>query len=105
MSTAFKATTFLTRPEVNERVEAGKAPFTTVIVDEAGLLSRVAVAALSLLASRRFVLVGGAKQLAPISHISRVLPSSRARWPASGGLTHLSDIHDVPDGVHVVVEQ
>jgi superfamily I DNA/RNA helicase len=105
LSTAFKATTFLNRPELKELVEARQAPFTTVFLDEAGLISRAAVAVLSLLASRRVVLVGDSKQLAPISRISRILPTNQARWLASSGLSHLDNIGNVPSGIHVLTEQ
>ena len=58
MSTSFKAIQLLNATDVQELVCECKAPFTTVIVDEAGLISRAAVAALSFLASRRVLLVG-----------------------------------------------
>ncbi len=105
LSTAFKATAFLNRPEVKELIEGGKAPFTTVFIDEAGLISRAAISVLSLLAARRVVLVGDSKQLAPISRISRILPTSQARWLASSGLSHLESIGDVTSGIHVLTEQ
>jgi len=105
VSTSFKATTFLCYDEVKEDVEAGKAPFTTVFIDEAGLLSRVAIAALSLLASRRVVLVGDSKQLAPISRISRILEPSQGNWLAKSGLSHLDQISKRVAGVHVLSEQ
>ena len=89
VATAFKAVALLNDPKVLESIESGRAPFTTIIIDEAGLISRSAVAALSLLASRRVVLAGDPKQLAPISRISRVLPNSQATWLASSGLSHL----------------
>ena len=57
-------------PEYREMIERGQAPFTTVIIDEAGLISRAATAVLSLLASRRVILAGDPKQLAPISRMS-----------------------------------
>jgi superfamily I DNA/RNA helicase len=105
VTTAFKATTFLNRPEVKQMIEAGDAAFTTIFVDEAGLISRAAVGVLSLLASRRVVLVGDSKQLAPISRISRVLPTSQARWLASSGLSHLDHIGDAPKAVCVLSQQ
>lgn len=58
VSTAFRATMFLKCEEVKNGIENGYAPFTTLFIDEAGLLSRAAIAAVSLLASRRVVLVG-----------------------------------------------
>ena len=75
VSTAFRASTMLWYPEYREMIEQGQAPFTTIIIDEAGLMSRAATAVLSLLASRRVILAGDPKQLAPISRMSRVLPT------------------------------
>ena len=105
VGTAFKATTFLNRDEVKEDLERGYSPFTTIFIDEAGLLSRVTVAALSLLASRRVVLVGDSKQLAPISRISRILEPAQGNWLAQSGLSHLDHIDNKIDGVHVLQEQ
>ncbi|WP_166820077.1 AAA domain-containing protein [Thalassoroseus pseudoceratinae] len=105
VSTSFKATTFLCCDEVKEDIEAGRAPFTTIFIDEAGLMSRVAIAALSLLAARRVVLVGDSKQLAPISRISRILEPSQGNWLAKSGVSHLDRIGDQVDGVHVLSEQ
>jgi superfamily I DNA/RNA helicase len=103
--TAFKATTFLKKQEVRESIEIGHAPFTTIFIDEAGLISRAATAALSLLASRRVVLVGDSKQLAPISRISRILPTNQMKWLAKSGLSHLETVSQQNDGVHVLLEQ
>src|SRR5262249_28020551 len=86
-------------------VEDGCAPFTTIIIDEAGLISRAAAVALSLLASRRVVLVGDSKQLAPISRISRILPTSQATWLASSGFSHLRSLEQAHDAVHLLREQ
>ena len=104
-STAFRASTMLWHPEYREMIERGQAPFTTVIIDEAGLISRVATAALSLLASRRVLLVGDPKQLAPISRMSRVLPTSEARWLGSSGLSHLSNVQQHEEGMHLLTTQ
>jgi hypothetical protein len=82
VATAFRALTLLKEPGVSDLIEEDQAPFTTVIIDEAGLLSRATTAALSLLAARRVVLVGDPKQLAPISKMSRVLPTVQATWLA-----------------------
>ena len=103
--TAFRAMTFLRQPEVKQELENGHAPFTTVFIDEAGLLSRVAVAALSLLASRRVVLVGDSKQLAPISRISRIVEPEQGNWLACSSLSHLTRLDTHVDGVHVLREQ
>lgn len=105
VSTAFRATTFLKCEDLKENIEYGYAPFTTVFIDEAGLISRAAIAALSLLASRRVVLVGDSKQLAPISRISRILPTSQMTWLANSGLSHLEMISTDEVGVHVLQEQ
>ncbi len=36
ITTAFKATTLLKRPEIKADIEAGFTPFTTILIDEAG---------------------------------------------------------------------
>lgn len=105
ISTAFKAITLVTDPTIRGLLARGEAPFTTIIVDEAGLISRATAAALSLLASRRVLLVGDAKQLAPISRLSRVLPTSQATWLASSGLSHLLNVSQVSPAVHLLREQ
>ncbi len=105
VATAFKATCQLKDRLVLNMLEEGHAPFTTIFIDEAGLLSRTAIAALSYLASRRVVLVGDSKQLAPISRISRILPTRQQNWLASSGLSHLDDLQDTPQAVHVLNEQ
>jgi superfamily I DNA/RNA helicase len=105
VATAFKAINLLSDPAVRSMAVAGVAPFTTVLVDEAGLMSRAVVAGLSLLASRRLVVIGDAKQLAPISKISRVLPNSQAAWLASSCLTHLQRLDAVGRAVHLLREQ
>lgn len=105
--TAFKASTMLWNREFVEMIENGRAPFTTVIVDEAGLISRGALAVLSLLASKRVLLAGDPKQLAPISRMSRILPTREARWLASSGLSHLRDVveTDSTPGLHLLTTQ
>ncbi len=90
---------------VRGMAERDAAPFTTVFVDEAGLLSRATVAALSLLAARRVVLVGDPRQLAPISKVVRLLPTREQRWLASSGLAHLGRPARAPRGVRVLNEQ
>ncbi|KAA5545396.1 AAA family ATPase [Roseiconus nitratireducens] len=105
IATAFKAMSFLKDDTIRQMVEDGEAPFTTIFIDEAGLISRSAIAALSLLAARRVVLVGDSKQLAPISRISRVLPTRQQTWLASSGLSHLEETRDVPTAVHLLCEQ
>ncbi|EMI18821.1 DNA helicase II [Rhodopirellula maiorica SM1] len=105
IATAFKATSFLRDETVSKILEDGDAPFTTIFIDEAGLISRTAIAALSLLASRRVVVVGDSKQLAPISRISRILPTRQQTWLASSGLSHLEQFSDTSEAVHVLAEQ
>ncbi|MCU0721388.1 MAG: AAA domain-containing protein, partial [Pirellula sp.] len=105
VTTAFKATTLLKRAEIKSDIESGYAPFTTIMIDEAGLLSRASISALSLLASRRVVLVGDSQQLAPISRISRVLPTNQMKWLAMSGLSHLDNVTTKLDGVHILCEQ
>ena len=105
VSTAFKAMSYLKDHTIKKRIEEGKAPFTTIFIDEAGLMSRTAIAALSLLAARRVVLVGDSKQLAPISRISRILPTRQQTWLASSGLSHLEEIDATPQAVHVLSQQ
>lgn len=105
VSTAFKAMSMLRNGMVKSLFSKGQAPFTTIIIDEAGLISRVAVAALSLLAAKRVVLVGDSKQLAPISRISRVLPNRQKTWLASSGLSHLDGLGQLPQAVHLLSEQ
>lgn len=103
--TAFRATTFLKSEDIKDAVDAGFAPFTTVVIDEAGLISRAACAALSLLASRRVVLVGDSKQLAPISRISRLLPTDQRNWLASSGVSHLQSMSTSESGVRILTDQ
>ncbi len=105
VATAFKAMSFLDDAIVKLLIENGDAPFTTILIDEAGLMSRAAIAALSLLAARRVVLVGDSKQLAPISRMSRILPTRQQTWLGSSGLSHLDDLEATPKAVHVLTEQ
>ena len=90
VATAFAAVRDLCADVSRERVKGGVAPFTTVVVDEGGLVSRVSVAALSSWAARRVVIVGDQRQLSPISKINRLFPSHVARWVASSGLAHVT---------------
>lgn len=105
VATTFKAMSFLKDETIRRMVEDGEAPFTTIFIDEAGLISRSAVAALSLLAAKRVVLVGDSKQLAPISRISRILPTRQQTWLASSGLGHLDETDNIPEAVHLLSEQ
>lgn len=105
VSTSFRAMGFLGIKRVRELILGGTAPFTTIFIDEAGLISRAAAAALSLLAARRVVLVGDSRQLAPISRISRILPADQKHWLASSGLSHLDSLDSKEPAVHVLREQ
>lgn len=105
VATSFKAMSYVNDDVIRKMLETGEAPFTTIFIDEAGLMSRAAIAALSLLASRRVVLVGDSKQLAPISRISRILPTRQETWLANSGVSHLNDIARTPKAVHVLSEQ
>ena len=105
VATAFKAMTLLNDSEMRQIIAAGSTPFTTVVIDEAGLISRAAVAALSLFASRRVILAGDSKQLAPISRISRILPPAQAMWLASSGLTHLRSLRQTHEAVCLLRQQ
>lgn len=102
VSTAFNAVKMLTQGEVVTFIQQGHAPFTTVIIDEAGLVSRATVAALGCLAAHRVVLVGDPRQLSPITKMSRVLPSEQATWLMSSVLTHLQPTAQQPKGVHIL---
>jgi superfamily I DNA/RNA helicase len=104
IATAFRAISLLNDRKVREKVDEGDLPFSRIVIDEAGLLSRAAVAALSLLAGS-VVLVGDPRQLAPISRVSRVLPTSQATWLASSALSHLTRIGQIKPGVHLLREQ
>jgi hypothetical protein len=105
IATAFKGVGLLSDPAIRALAAGGEAPFTTVVIDEAGLMSRSVVAGLSLLAARRVIVVGDARQLAPISKVSRVLPTAQACWLASSALTHLQRVGQVRPGVHLLREQ
>ena len=106
VSTAFKVMTFLSDPTIRAILSHDETPFTTVIIDEAGLFSRAVTAALSILASRRILLVGDSKQLAAtISRISRILPTNQASWLASSGLTHLQNLDETNPAVHLLRKQ
>jgi hypothetical protein len=105
VSTSFRAMGFLDVKRVRDLILGGNAPFTTIFIDEAGLISRAAAAALSLLAARRVVLVGDSRQLAPISRISRILPADQKHWLASSGLSHLDSLDSREPAVHVLREQ
>ncbi len=107
LCTAFAAVQMLDDEDVRDLLRRGNAPFTTVFIDEAGLIPRTTTAALSLLASRRVVLVGDSKQLSPISRISRILAPNKAKWIASSGLDHLetAPLDTLPENVQFLKKQ
>ena len=105
VATQFKALMLLCDYEVQELLEQNKAPFTTIIIDEAGLVSRAKSAALSLLASRRVMLVGDPQQLSPISTMDSISASQQAAWFGYSALSHLHDTATTQSGVKVLSEQ
>ena len=70
-------------------LDGDRAPFTTVVLDEAGLIPRATVAAVALLAARQVVQVGDPRQLSPICVASRSLEPRVKRWLAVSGLEHV----------------
>lgn len=76
---------------VRSMLETGYTPFTTVVVDEAGLVSRAHAAAVSLWAALRVVLAGDPRQLSPIVTAARTMPRDVVCWLARSPLDHLSD--------------
>ncbi len=88
--TVYAAMRMLCDRRFGPMLDEGRAPLSTVVIDEAGLVSRAATAALSLLAADRVWLVGDARQLSPISKIERIVAENKARWMASSGLSHLN---------------
>jgi len=105
LATSLKAIMLLNHGDIRAVVGDGFAPFTTIFIDEAGLIPRATAAALSLLASRRVVLTGDPKQLAPISRVSRILPTTQATWLASSGLSHLRGFGITHPAIHLLREQ
>jgi superfamily I DNA/RNA helicase len=105
VSTAFTAVSCLHEPEMVQALSSQHAPFTTIVIDEAGLLPKATIAALSLLASRRVVLVGDPLQLSPITKVSRILPASQQQWMGSSALEHLQDPTQAVAGVHLLEQQ
>jgi len=89
VSTAFNAARLLSQAEIQQKLADAEPPFSTLMVDEAGMVSRAATAVLSLWAARRVVLIGDPRQLAPVARETRVLPPQEARWLACSGLHHL----------------
>ena len=105
IGTAFKATSMITSPIIREMLRNNCAPFTTLIIDEAGLMPRAVVAVLSLFASRRVILVGDPKQLAPIARNSRILPTNQSTWLASNSLHNLRSMKQRRPSVFILNTQ
>ncbi|MCP4499872.1 MAG: AAA family ATPase [Deltaproteobacteria bacterium] len=103
ISTAHQATRLIAKDIEKQRLR-GQAPFTLVVLDEAGLLSRAQTAALSLLSSRGVLLVGDPKQLAPIASLTRLLPSAQMRWLSQSALEDL-DANKPPPHCHLLHKQ
>lgn len=89
VTTLHAAISAITDPELRVSLAAGVRPFTTVVLDEAGLVSRMHAAAAALLASRRVVLVGDPRQLAPVARAERTVHPDVLRWLSRSGLSHL----------------
>tara|TARA_R110002096_G_scaffold433887_1_gene653666 strand:- start:427 stop:4611 length:4185 start_codon:yes stop_codon:yes gene_type:complete len=105
VSTLFQGSVFLGSEEIRDLRERGQAPFTTVIIDEAGLVSRAATAILSLLAARRLVLIGDPRQLSPISRQARALNTEEATWLGESGLGHLRSAKQLGPSVKLLTRQ
>ena len=105
VTTVFNASTLLRHKLLRDAIENDQAPFRTVILDEAGIVSRATTAALALLSSQRMVLVGDPKQLSPITKVSRVLPSHQAVWLAESGLGHLHHTKPNQEGIFMLRQQ
>jgi hypothetical protein len=103
--TAYAAVAMLSDPLLLDALATSGPPFTTVVIDEAGLVPRAAVAAISLLAEHRMLLVGDPRQLAPIAKICRVLPSEQARWMAESALGHLRNASAAQPGMALLTVQ
>lgn len=97
VTTVYGALMRLSTPKMLERLNEGRSPFDTVIIDEAGLVSRALAAALELYAQKRLVLAGDPKQLSPIARMTRILPTNSARWVAESGLAHLDVESPTPE--------
>ena len=89
LATAHHAITALANPDVAAAWQAEGPPFDLVVIDEAGMVSRAAAAALALWSRQRVLLVGDPRQLAPIAALDRVMPMEIARWVAESALGFL----------------
>lgn len=86
VTTLHSALSALVSAECDPFHDHERAPFTTVVLDEAGLVPRATAAAAALLAARQVVLVGDPRQLSPICVASRSLEPRVKRWLAVSGL-------------------
>ena len=100
LTTAHGALSAVTSPELEPFLAHRRAPFTTVIIDEAGLIPRATVAALGLLAARQVVLVGDPMQLSPICVAARSMAPSVKRWLALSAMERVSQHHPWVQPLH-----
>ena len=105
VTTSYNALLMLASREMRQEIEGDRRLFHTVILDEAGLISRAAAAPLSLMGGTRTVLVGDPRQLAPISVLARVLAPKRAVWLARSGLSCVGDSLARRPAVHMLSRQ
>jgi superfamily I DNA/RNA helicase len=73
-----------------DRIREGAAQFTTVLIDEAGMVPRVSAALCALYAGRRVWLFGDPQQLSPISRAQRTRDPQVMNWLATSAMGHLS---------------
>ncbi len=104
VTTRFTAVRQLAHDGTIALLERGRPPFTTVVIDEAGLVGRALTAVASMLASRRVMLVGDPCQLSPIVQQARSMPTPVRRWLANSALEHLNP-RDRPVHVHFLDQQ
>ncbi len=88
LTTGHAALSAVVSPEMEPFFLHGRAPFTTVVIDEAGLVPRTSAAAIALLAARQVVLVGDPRQLSPICVAARSLAPPVKRWLALSAMEH-----------------
>ncbi len=105
VATLFQGSLMLGSGDIAELREQGETPFTTVIIDEAGLVSRASAAVLSLLAARRMLLIGDPRQLSPISRQARALNTDEATWLGESGLGHLRSAKRLGPSVKLLTRQ
>ena len=89
----------VTSPDMDLFHEHNRAPFTTVIIDEAGMVPRATAAAVGLLAAHQVVLVGDPKQLSPICIAARSMEPRVKRWLGWSGMEHASLRNDATESL------